>query len=294
MGLVYVLSYQHHDPGILIPVAQELVRRGHNILGNIGNLGAFLEASGPKAALLVADVAVYGHAEGQAVTKLCRIHNIQSVSIQHGIPGNEEYHQHTANTLCLWGEVWAHNFHADRTVVTGNPAADVIAGMDINALEATGSQRWGVEPKALLLPSIRPDVTVGELAEVGEDPMDRARFYVRKAKETGWNGTWLVRPHPSDVKFGRRMAAYEYIAEALPAILQHPEEHKLYDVFPCIEYVFGTSTAALEGALFGCQVETVNMPFVPNDTSLEAMFYQVDGKAAARVADVVEEGLGVC
>ena len=70
MGLIFVYGYQHHDPALLEPVANELAKRGHNLMGDPQDYYSFLKSHGRRALLLVADLFTDGHVEGRSAVKL--------------------------------------------------------------------------------------------------------------------------------------------------------------------------------------------------------------------------------
>lgn len=282
MGLIFVLAYQHHDESLISPVVAELVKRKHNIMWGWEAWPGFKSSYGKKALLLVSDAVTFGHSEGQAHVKQCRWNRIPSISIQHGIPIEQEYHEHCADAFCCWGTQWEYIFSGVKTFVTGNPAIDYYLRYQMGRFENPWGERMG-----LLIPAIRPDADTGDLAELGDDPMKRAQYFIEKAKQSEWDGKWLVRPHPSDTKYKARVEAYQYIVENLPAIYQDPADLSLYDVFSCCDYVLGTSTAVAEGLPFGCTVEMLNMPFIP-EPNLQTFFNGADGHASERISDLIE------
>jgi len=288
MALIYMEIYQHHDPGILSPVLDELIKRNHSIIIRPFGYQAFIESFSKKCIVLVSDVLGFGHAEGMAIVKRGRINNIPSVSFQHGVPVHREKHMHTADYLCMWGEAWKDNFIPvfGQQVFIGNPRMDQIYNYDRDKARERIHNKYG-EGNALLIPAIRPDA---DTIPVDENAMNRANYFIEQARATGWDGGWIVRPHPADVKYDDRMAAYRHIVETLPAQLNMPNDPdaSLYDILATIEYVFGISTVLIEALAFGCKIDTVGMPYLPEDRSIKNLFYALDGKAASRAVDLIE------
>lgn len=283
MGLVFVYAYQHHDPKLLQPVANELARRGHNIMGFPQNYHAFLTSAGPRALLIVADLYTEGHTQGRAAVQMARQAGVGSVSIQHGCPAafpnpDDDPTDTAADTYCLWGPYWTRWFSSRRQVVTGNPSMDVVGGMTIEK-----------DGEALLVPCFREDARHEALQWM--NTQERADYYLRKAEEIGHDGPWVIRPHPSDWKHEDRQQAYEAIAEALRAQITLPSSIGLYDMLKSAQIVSGTSTVVIEGLVFGCEIDPYFMEYLPEPYDVELLFGPQDYQAAKRVADEVERAM---
>lgn len=290
MALIFTIAYHHHDPGLLTPVWNELKARGHNIVKGQVHLQAFLETGGPKVALLVSDIDHPAHSPGQEVTRRCRESGIRSVTIQHGIPLNAEIHYHTADVICLWGEYWKGKYITrESEVVTGNPEMDVLKSIDRQAEREKAREHFGAGPWALLVPGLRTRIDVG--AVKGMDLAARAEYYINEARSLDWKGQWMVRPHPTDLRVPDHMAAYKYICRNVPAKLQRPDEASLPMALFASDLVMGTSSVVLESLVYDCQAVPLAMPFVPERPTITNCFLRRDGKAAQRIADVVEANL---
>lgn len=283
MGLVFAFAYQHHDTNLLQPVLQELVDRGHNVMGQPQNLYAFLGSIGPRALILVADLFTEGHIRGRSAVQLARQHAVGSVSIQHGCPAafpnpDDLPTDTAADTYCLWGPYWKEWFVSRKQVVTGNPTMDVVKGY---SLEKNGT--------ALLVPCFREDARHEGLQWM--DLSERTDYYIRKAQGCGFDGKWIVRPHPSDWKHADRQEAYAQICDALQGELSLPHQERLYDTLDKAELVVGTSTVVLEGLVFGCEIVPLFMDYLPERYDVEDLFGPQDFQAARRVADEVERAM---
>lgn len=279
MGLVFVYAYQHHDPAILQPVANELARRGHNLMGDPGDYYAFLKSGGKRALLLVADLHTNGHVEGRAAVKLAKQNGIKSVSIQHGCPAafpnkDDPPTQTSADVYCLWGEYWERWFDSPSQVVTGNP-------------NLPGNYRV-VRPsfKALLCPAFRPDAKHDVLRSMDDE--ERADFYTEFALDTSMTHQWFIRPHPSDWKYPERMKQYERIAKGLNGTISKRTLNE--DLADC-ELVAGTSTVLIEALAYMCGIKPVLMEYLPNSITTYDLLGDLDGKAHERIADEVEKCL---
>lgn len=290
MALVYSLAYHHHDQGLLAPVWNELSRRGHNIVQGNAHFQAFLESKGPRVTLLVSDLKHPHHAPGQEVTRRTRDAGLRSVTIQHGIPLHAEKHEYTADVICIWGDNWKGNFLTrDGEVVTGDPALDYLQHLDWDAERERSLVHFGEGPWALMVPGMRKAINVAELED--KRPHERAELYIELAKESKWDGKWMVRPHLGDLYDPTVMQAYDYICRTLPAVLRRPDEWDLKTTLFGADLVMGTSTVVFEALAYKCKIKPVAMPFAPKRPSISKVFYKLDGKAAERVADVVEENI---
>lgn len=281
MGLVFAYAYQHHDAHLLQPVLQELVERGHNVMGQPQNLYAFLSAVGPRALVLVADLATEGHIPGRAAVQMARQQGVGSVSIQHGCPAafpnpDDPPTDTVADTYCLWGPYWTHWFHSKRQIVTGNPAMDRVKRL---SMEENGT--------GLLVPCFREDARHESLQWMNTE--ERTDYYIRKAQ--GYDCNWIIRPHPSDWKHKDRQKAYARMAEALSAQVFLPGDADLYQILAGAEIVLGTSTVVLEGLVFGCEIVPLFMEYLPDAYDIEDFFGPQDFQASRRVADEVERAM---
>lgn len=278
MGLIFIYSYQHHDAALLNPVLERLGAKGHNLMGGPDKYQSFLNSFGPRALLLVADLKTDGHVEGRAAVKLARQNNIKSVSIQHGCPAafpdkGEPPTETSADIYCLWGDFWRGFFDSPSQVVTGNPSLPPL-------------QEYEKEPVSLLCPALRPDAKQSSLR--GMDTQQRAEFYVDFAKGLDFDGSWIIRPHPSDWKFAERMAAYDWMAEQLKATLS--QELLQSDLKKC-EITAGTSTVLIEGLVYGCEAYPVFMDYLPEKLDTRDLLGELDGRADIRIANEVEKCL---
>lgn len=281
MGLIFVYGYQHHDTALLQPVANELGRRGHNLMGDPADYYAFLKSYGRKALLLVADLQTNGHVEGRAAVKLARQNGIKSMSIQHGCPAafpnaGDPPTKTSADVYCLWGDFWKAHFDSPSQVVTGNPSLD-------NVRQNT------MKDRVLLCPAFRPDAKHDVLASMDEE--ERADFYIVLARDIGYTG-WIIRPHPSDWKYPERMKQYKRMVEMLDGELsKRPLEEDLSDSW----LVAGTSTVLIEALAYGCEIRPILMDYLPeiiyDEILTYDLLYDLDGKAHERIADEVEQCL---
>ena len=294
MALIFALAYQHHDRKILEPVATEIVNRGHVLMTDFASYAGFVAAIGPKALILSAEFLTFGHAEGLYAVKMAywaRNGKVPSIAIMHGIPFGETPVS-TSDVFCTWGHYWNDYVKSDMVVVTGNPAMDVIADYDRESAVKNVREIYGDAPKAMLTPALTPDPHNATLRDM---PIDqRVDMYIEEAKKTGFDGLWLVRPHPADPKYPKRMEMHETIRKRLGGVIQSPaEDLKLYDILCDIELALGTSTVVFEAFAFGAEAVPVllhNWPADYKDHPQDFLYpYPLDGKASSRVADVVED-----
>lgn len=281
MGLVFAYAYQHHDAKLLEPVASELLRRGHVLMAGPENYYAFMSAHGNKALLLVADLSTDGHVEGRAAVKLARQNGIGSVSIQHGCPAafpnpDDPATKTTADEYCLWGPYWERWFDSPHQSVTGNPAMDKRPDID----------KKGV---ALLVPCFREDARHQKLQAMTTE--ERAYYYIDAAQNLGFDGTWYIRPHPSDMRHQDRVDLIGDMCDELNANPQYPQRVKLYDALSWSEIVMGTSTVVIEGLMFDCKAYPLFMEYLPWPLDREQLFGPQDNQASARIANAVERAM---
>ena len=296
--IIFINAYQHHDPAILQPIANEAARRNWHAISGLEHLPAFMEMSGRKAAVQVADFLHIEHAPGQYLAKQCRDRGIPTVAIQHGFPlgfHDRDAYRHvgtsSSDVYCLWGEYWREWFNAKRFAVTGAPQWDIAKRIDRDKvrelLQANYTEGLDV-PMGLLCPQVR-DYPGNEWL-MSRTMEERADEFIELARGISFEGLWIVRSHPSDEKFPDRMAQHERIAAAIGGVLQTPTDWPLYRVLPGVEVTAGMSTVLLEGMTFGAKPYPIGVEYLPDN--MQAMYPQLltnVGGAAAAVCDVVME-----
>lgn len=285
MAMIFVLAYNSSDYNILQPVTNELAKRGHYIFTDLYAISGFCNAHGPKALVLVSDILAFEHAEGLYAAKTAKWSNVPVISMQHGVPFGESrfgadsfMRYHAADHFCVWGDEWMPYFNPKGVKhITGNPALDYI-------------QPGKKENVALLVPQIND--RVGSQFMVSLPMAKRANVFIEKARNTGFKGKWYVRPHPADWKFPERMEQHERITRALKGELQPAADFSVGDALSQARLVVGMSTVIMEAYAYGCDIVPVHMDNWPDDFEerLPDIYgtWPLDGKASARVADVVE------
>lgn len=286
LALIFIFSYQHSDVGLLQPVANELARRGHNIMSDHSGYHAFLSSHGQKALLMVSDYATFEHAEGQSAVKQARWKNVPSFSIQHGIPFSKMDNRttigtHTAAHTFFWGEHWIDYFLYNDSIVTGNPALDIALHYDF-ATAFHRVRQITTGPVALLCPQFEQNLTNKALEWQTID--ERRDTFIEAAHEQDFPGTWLVRPHPSALKRPDHLQAAQEIATELGGLLQSPDDGvPLYDLLATCDLVCGMSTVLYEALAFRCEIAPVGMDALHNN--FDDLF---DGMASWRIASEIE------
>lgn len=284
MALIYPFAYQHSDWPILRPVCNALVDRGHTIITAPINLARIVSeyGTGPRAILLCADYWHWEHTEGMAAVKLARFKGVPTISIQHGIPWPIAPVTTTADLFCLWSDFWRPLFRSNETTITGNPALDGLA--DYEPTTAAPEYPFAVLFSQLNhLPPEYQHLT----------PEDVAAETIQRVRDTGYDGTWLVRPHPSDIKYPERMELHGQVCAAIGGEMNVPaDDLPLYDLLYYAEAAAGASTATLEAWAFGCEPFPLFLDSRFWPTSLDDALAN-RGRAASAAADVVEERLSI-
>lgn len=298
MGLVYVLAYQHADAKVLDPVLEVLAEDGHNIMtGFPTSWHSFLSSHGSKVLLLVADGLNYEHAEGMMATKQARWNGVKSVAIQHGFYLNQDEYIPTSDIYCLWGDYWLPFFRIQNEYrITGNPVFDVIPKYPKSRSLSISASYGENSSLAMLTPQMNAYIHFGMPTDIGEIYRSYINLVKQAEDETGFNGTWLVRPHPSDLKYPHKMKWVSRLAEEINGVVQRPDDGiPLYDILSQVEIVAGFSTVVFEGFLFGAKAYPIYMKNWLENTFdyLGSMIGSQpnDGMAAERVAAVVEEAM---
>lgn len=296
--IIFLNAYQHHDPALLQPIANEAARRGWHVMGGLENFWAFVNIAGPKAAVQAAEFETWNHADGQFVTKTCHWRNIPTVGIQHGFPAG--FHdraatayrgQSTSDVYCLWGEWWRDWFDARDYVVTGAPQLDGVESLsmfDRSLISDKLDELYQLDPQTrlgLLCPQLQ--------AYPGNDWLmsrtieQRADEFIALTERVPFGGIWLVRPHPSDFKFDDRMEQHQRIVDAIGGVLQRPGEASLPEVLPAVDVVAGMSTVLLEGIAYGADAFPIGVDYLPDDMHDPRLLLRTD-RAAANICDVIE------
>lgn len=272
MGLVCAYGYQHHDPAIMQPVLREMVHRGHNVIGPDG-FDALLNASGPRVLFNCADfVGIMGHVQGVAAAQRARWNHIPTVGLQHGYHiGDEEPYKSNSDVFCTWGTAHAAAYDHDTIVVTGNPALDSYARIEMMHRDC-----------GLLLPCFLEQVDIMNTT----DPKRRAEIYAEEIKQKYAALKWFVRPHPSDYKRAAHMEAAEYLARLIGAEMQTGGQMLEFIIKQGVSVVAGTSTGVLESIILGCKDHPMYMNDYPDTSEIDNVFFDL-GKSASNVADVL-------
>lgn len=272
--------YQHHDEGLLTPVIEEAIRRGHTVIYRESGLEAFAMGIGKRALISAAEFLHYEHAEGMRATNICRQHGIPSFGLQHGFPsGFHDADQpkglSTSDHYLVWGDYWHNWFDSQHIVTTGNPAFDNLPAPsppdEKFALMCPQLMDW---PHNRFLHNRTPD--------------ERAEEFIKLAERIDYDYDWFVRPHPSDWKYPNRIDLHRYIADQIGGELQE-RGVPLFDTLKYTEVCAGMSTVLLEAMLFGSKAYPIGVDYLPEPLTLTDELVTNIGGASATVMDFIEQ-----